>query len=85
MNINLFYRLISSSAIFAETGLRAYSGLRFVGSYLKEVHFPSSDMIPRLLQAISAKPRDIPYLQYAQLGSIFFLKSKLLLPFHGLF
>jgi len=77
MSFNLFYRLISSSAIFAATGLLAYSGLRFVGSYLNEVHFPSSDIIPRLLQATSPKPRDIPYLQYAQLGSIFLLKSKL--------
>ena len=63
MGINLFYRLISSSVILTETGLRAYSGLRFVGSYLNEVHLPSVDIIPRLLQATSPKPNDIPCLQ----------------------
>jgi len=67
--------------IFAITGVAAYSGLRFVGSYLKDVHLPASDIIPRLLQAISPKPREAPCLQYAQLGSIFFLKSKVQLPF----
>ena len=76
----LFYKLMSSSFMFVTTGVRENSGLRFVGSYLKDVHFPSSDIIPRLLQATSPKPKGAPCLQYAQLGSIFRLKSTLPLP-----
>ena len=70
------YILISSSPTCIKTDCPANSGLRFVGSYLNEVHLPSSDIIPRLLHAISLNPMDIPNLQYAQLGKILRLNSK---------
>jgi len=56
-------RLMSSSDTLTATGLLAYSGLRFVGSYRNEVHFASSDIIPLLLHATSPNPNDIPCLQ----------------------
>jgi len=62
------YIVISASDISGTTGIDANSGFLFVGSYRKDVHFAVSDMMPRLLQATSSKPKDIPNLQYEQLG-----------------